>query len=82
MNKLLIATILATTAMLSQASAQTISERDAAIARLTDDRDMSTGLAHNPPKFVSQRAQSQSARDRAIAKLTDDRDMSTGLPHR
>ena len=79
MNKLLIASIIATAAMLSQSSAQSINERDSAIAQLTDDRDMSTGLAHSAPNYVWRSSTSTASSVRADAKVHRVDDQSTSL---
>lgn len=80
MNKFVFASLFAASAILAQvANAQTPAQRDRAIARSTDARDMSTGLPMNAPNQTSTGALGGTARDRAIARLTDMRDMSTGF---
>ncbi len=80
MKKTAFASIVALAAFVAQnAIAQTPAQRDRAIAKLTDSRDMSTGLAMNAPAQPASGWLSGTARDRAIEKLTNARDMSTGF---
>lgn len=80
MNKLAFATIAFCAVIAAQgAFAQSPAGRDREIQKLTDSRDMSTGLPMNAPARVTTGVVGGTARDRAIARNTDSRDMSTGL---
>jgi hypothetical protein len=82
MKKIAIASVIALSTLIAQSAvAQTAAGRDRAIARLTDGRDMTTGLAMNAPPRNETGLLSGTARDKAIARLTDSLDMSTGFPH-
>ena len=91
MSKIAFAAVFAASALLAQAAAaQSPAQRDRAIAKLTDARDMSTGLPMNAPArtdsamtahghAMARHESANDARDREIARLTDSRDMSTGF---
>ena len=83
MKKLAFATIALVAAVSVQsASAQSPASRDRDIQKLTDSRDMSTGLPMNAPARTQHATPTNenAERDRRIEMLTDSRDMSTGLP--
>ena len=60
--------------------AQGPSAQDKAIEKLTDSRDMSTGLPMNAPAQPKAGLVGGTANDKALEKLTDSKDMSSGLP--
>mgnify|MGYP003349451391 CR=1 FL=1 len=59
-----------------------VNDEETFVARLTDSRDMSTGLPMGAPTIGPMGMVGGNARDRAIERLTSSRDMSSGLPHR
>ena len=64
------------------AFAQAPSASDKAIEKLTNSRDMSTGLQKGGPAIGPMGMHGGSLRDRAVERLTESHDMSTGLPRR